>query len=87
MDEEQGIKSYDIVKRQKLYFCGAAFDAQRPNVHTSGMTNEDGYYRIESASYGTGTTFLAKPMKDFLCTGLCGSYATKWTTTHFPTFP
>jgi hypothetical protein len=30
-----------------------------------GKTNEKGYYRIESASYGTGTTFLAEPMKDF----------------------
>ena len=65
MDEEQGQKSYDIMKRHKLYFCGATFDAQRPPISTAGKTNEDGYYRIESASYGTGTTFLAKPMKDF----------------------
>jgi len=65
MDEEQGQKSYDILKRHKLYFCGATFDAQRPPISTAGKTNEDGYYRIESASYGTGTTFLAKPMKDF----------------------
>ncbi len=65
MDEELGVKSYDIVKRQKLYFCGAVFDADRPQVHTAGITNEDGYYRIESASYGTGTTFLAKPSKNF----------------------
>lgn len=65
MDEEQGTRSFDVIKRQKLYFCGATFDVQRPNVHTSGKTNAQGYYRIESASYGTGTTFLAKPMKDF----------------------
>ncbi|MBK9981979.1 MAG: T9SS type A sorting domain-containing protein [Saprospiraceae bacterium] len=65
MDEELGLKSYDIVKRHKLYFCGAEFDADRPPVHTAGITNEDGYYRIESASYGTGTTFLAKPSKNF----------------------
>ncbi|MDO8368287.1 MAG: LamG-like jellyroll fold domain-containing protein, partial [Saprospiraceae bacterium] len=65
MDEEQGEKSYDILKRQILYFCGAKFDAKRPPVRTSGKTNEQGYYRIESASYGTGTTFLATPMKDF----------------------
>ena len=32
---------------------------------TVGTTNEEGYYRIESASYGTGTTFLAEPMKSF----------------------
>ena len=65
MDEELGVKSYDIVKRQKLYFCDAIFDADRPPVHTAGITNEDGYYKIESASYGTGTTFLAKPKKNF----------------------
>ena len=65
MDEELGVKSYDIMKRHKLYFCGAAFDADRPPVHTAGISNEDGYYRIESASYGTGTTFLAQPKKDF----------------------
>ncbi|MBC7773833.1 MAG: T9SS type A sorting domain-containing protein [Phycisphaerae bacterium] len=65
MDEELGVKSYDIMKRLKLYFCGANFDAERPNVHTAGKTNQQGYYRIESANYGTGTTFLAEPMKDF----------------------
>ncbi|MEP6792854.1 MAG: LamG-like jellyroll fold domain-containing protein, partial [Saprospiraceae bacterium] len=65
MDEELGVKSFDIVKRQKLYFCGASFDADRPPVHTAGVSNEDGYYKIESASYGTGTTFLALPKKDF----------------------
>ncbi len=65
MDEEQGTRSFDVLHRQRLYFCGATFDADRPSVHTSGKTNAEGYYRIESASYGTGTTFLAKPMKDF----------------------
>ena len=65
MDEELGLKSYDIVKRNKLYFCGVAFDADRPPVRTAGKTNAEGYYRIESASYGTGTTFLAEPMKEF----------------------
>lgn len=65
MDEELGVKSYDLMKRLKLYFCGATFDAERPNVRTAGKTNQQGYYRIESANYGTGTTFLAEPMKDF----------------------
>lgn len=65
MDEEQGFKSFDIMNRQVLYFCGAKFDTKRPPVRTSGKTNEQGYYSIESASYGTGTTFLATPMKDF----------------------
>ncbi len=65
MDEELGVKSYDLIKRHKLYFCGAKFDADRPPVRTAGKTNADGFYSIESASYGTGTTFLAKPKKDF----------------------
>ena len=65
MDEELGDKSYDLKNRIKLFFCGATFDADRPPVRTAGKTNEDGYYRIESASYGTGTTFLAEPSKNF----------------------
>ncbi len=65
MDEEQGTKSFDVLNRNKLFFCGAVFSNDRPPVRTSGMTNEDGYYRIESASYGTGITFLAEPMKFF----------------------
>lgn len=65
MDEELGEKSYDIMNRHKLYFCGATFDSDIPPVRTAGKTNEDGYFRIESASYGTGTTFLAEPTKYF----------------------
>ena len=65
MDEELGTISYDIINRRKLFFCGSRFDADKPNVCVSGMTNEDGYYQIESASYGTGTTFLARPGKFF----------------------
>jgi hypothetical protein len=65
MDEELGEKSYDLKNRVKLFFCGAAFDADRPPVRTAGKTNSQGYYRIESASYGTGTTFLAEPSKSF----------------------
>ncbi len=64
-DEEKGSKSFDILKRHRLYLCGSTFKLDRPNVRTMGKTNQDGYYRIESASYGTGTTFLAEPMKDF----------------------
>lgn len=65
MDEELGEKSYDIKNRLKLYFCGASFDSDIPPVRTAGKTNEEGFYRIESASYGTGTTFLAEPSKSF----------------------
>jgi len=64
-DEGQGTKSFDVLQRNRLYFCGAKFDNDRPPVRTSGITNSDGYYRIESASYGTGTTFLAEPSKFF----------------------
>ena len=65
MDEELGVKSYDIINRQILYFCGATFDKDMAPVRIAGRTNEEGYYRIESASYGTGTTFLAKAAKSF----------------------
>ncbi len=65
MDEELGTGSFDVLRRNKLFFCGADFDADRPQVRTMGKTNSEGYYRIESASYGTGTTFLAQPMKNF----------------------
>jgi len=65
MDEELGTKSFDIINRTRLYFCNAAFNQDRPPVRTAGITNEEGFYRIESANYGTGTTFLAEPMKNF----------------------
>lgn len=65
MDEQKGSKSFDVIQRTKFYFCGAIFDNDRPPVRTSGMTNEEGYYRIESANYGTGITYLAEPMKFF----------------------
>ncbi len=65
MDEGAGSKSFDILNRHPLFFCGAIFDSNRSPVATSGVTNSDGYYRIEGANYGTGTTFLATPKKDF----------------------
>ncbi len=65
MDEELGTGSFDVLRRNKLFFCNAHFEADRPEVRTMGKTNAQGYYRIESASYGTGTTFLAEPMKNF----------------------
>jgi hypothetical protein len=65
MDEELGTRSFDLIKRTPLYFCGTAFDPSRPPVRTSGKTDADGYYRIESVNYGTGTTFIATPSKLF----------------------
>ncbi|MCB0533543.1 MAG: T9SS type A sorting domain-containing protein [Lewinellaceae bacterium] len=65
MDEAVGTRSFDIIGRNLLTFCGPVFDDSRPPVRTAGKTNEDGFYRIESVSYGTGTTFMAEPMKLF----------------------
>jgi len=65
MDEQLGVGSFDVLKRNRLYFCDAGFSDDKPPVRTMGKTNEEGYYRIESANYGTGITFLAEPMKDF----------------------
>ncbi|MEQ1745218.1 MAG: LamG-like jellyroll fold domain-containing protein [Saprospiraceae bacterium] len=65
IDEQLGTKSFDIMRRAVLSFCGPMFSADRPTVRTAGMTNEEGFYRIEGVSYGTGTTFLARPAKDF----------------------
>jgi hypothetical protein len=64
-DEEKGITSFDIMTRQKMHLCGTEFSSNRPEINTAGKTNEDGYYRIEGVSYGTGTTFLATPSKNF----------------------
>jgi hypothetical protein len=64
-DEELGEKSFDIVHRHQLFFCGAQFDADRPPVRTAGISNEDGFYLIEGVSYGTGTTLKAEAEKKF----------------------
>lgn len=65
MDEQLGTKSFDIMRRSVLAFCGPVFSPDHPAVRTAGMTNEEGFYSIEGVSYGTGTTFLARPSKDF----------------------
>jgi hypothetical protein len=73
-DEQLGNNSFDIMNRLKLYFCGAYFSTAMfasgsrtdiPMVCTSARTDETGFYTIESASYGTGTTFIARPSKFF----------------------
>jgi hypothetical protein len=73
-DEQLGDKSFDIVNRVKLYFCGTHFSTATtsngsrtdiPLVCTSGRTDSTGFYTIESANYGTGTTFQARPSKFF----------------------
>jgi hypothetical protein len=75
-DEQLGDKSFDLVKRVKLYFCGSVFSTATydssgnartdiPYVLTAALTNSSGFYAIESASYGTGTTFTARASKAF----------------------
>lgn len=65
MDEQLGTKSFDIINRSRLFFCGGQFSSKIPPVAISARTTEQGYYIIESASYGTGTTFKAIPRKQF----------------------
>ncbi len=65
-DEGTGSKTFDLTPaKQKLYFCGAGFSTDKPNVLNAGMTNEDGFYRIPGINYGAGTTFTARPSKNF----------------------
>lgn len=73
-DEQLGDKSFDIINRVKLYFCGTYFSSAAysnsirtdiPFVCTSARTDSTGFYSIESANYGTGTTFSARSSKFF----------------------
>lgn len=65
-DEGTGSKTFDLTEtKQKLYFCGAGFSTDRPTVSNAGMTNADGFYKIPAINYGGGTTFTARPSKNF----------------------
>ena len=65
-DEGTGTKTFDLTAtKQKLYFCGAGFSTDKPEVANAGMTNENGFYKIPGANYGAGTTFTARPFKNF----------------------
>ena len=65
-DEGTGTKTFDLTAtKQKLYFCGAGFSTDKPEVANAGMTNEDGFYKIPGINYGAGTTFTARPFKNF----------------------
>ncbi len=65
MDEQLGSKAFDVLNRTTMYLCGAEFDSDRPPVSVSATSTSEGFYSIESVSYGTGITFLAKPQKNF----------------------
>jgi len=65
-DEGTGSKTFDLTAaKQKVYFCGAAFSTDKPNVSNAGLTNEDGFYKIPGVNYAAGTTFTARPAKNF----------------------
>ncbi len=65
-DEGTGSKTFDLTAtKQKLYFCGAGFSSDKPDVLNAGMTNEDGFYKIPGINYAAGTTFTARPSKNF----------------------
>ncbi len=65
-DEGTGSKTFDLTPaKQKMYFCGASFSSDKPNVLNAGLTNEDGFYKIPGINYASGTTFTARPSKNF----------------------
>ena len=65
-DEGTGTKTFDLTAtKQKLYFCGAGFSSDKPEVQNAGMTNTAGFYKIPAINYGAGTTFTAQPFKNF----------------------
>jgi hypothetical protein len=65
-DEGTGTKTFDLTAtKQKIYFCGAGFSSDKPDVVNAGMTNTAGFYKIPAINYGAGTTFTAQPFKNF----------------------
>ncbi|MFM8487684.1 MAG: LamG domain-containing protein, partial [Bacteroidota bacterium] len=43
-DEGVGSKSFDLTaSKQKLYFCGASWSSDKPNVVNAGLTDETGF--------------------------------------------
>ncbi|MFM8450453.1 MAG: LamG-like jellyroll fold domain-containing protein, partial [Haliscomenobacter sp.] len=65
-DEGVGSKAFDITEnKSRIYFCGALWNTDKPKVVNAGVTDESGSYKIEGINYGAGTTFTARPSKDF----------------------
>ncbi|MEN9415885.1 MAG: hypothetical protein RLZ62_2189, partial [Bacteroidota bacterium] len=65
-DEGVGSKSFDLTaSKQKIYFCGVSWTSDKPGVVNAGLTDETGFYAIPAINYGAGTTFIAKPSKNF----------------------
>ncbi|MFM8362108.1 MAG: LamG-like jellyroll fold domain-containing protein, partial [Haliscomenobacter sp.] len=65
-DEGTGSKGFDLSDNKiKMYFCGAQWTSDRPNVVNAGITDETGFYEIQGINYGAGNTFKAIPSKEF----------------------
>ena len=65
-DEGVGTKGFDqTTNKIKSYLCGAIWSSDKPNVVNAGITDETGFYEIAGINYGGGTTFTAKPSKNF----------------------
>ncbi|MEO0008597.1 MAG: hypothetical protein RJA20_2793, partial [Bacteroidota bacterium] len=65
-DEGVGSKSFDLTaSKQKIFLCGVNWTSDKPNVVNAGLSDETGFYAIPAVNYGAGTTFVAKPSKNF----------------------
>lgn len=65
-DEGIGSKAFDQTSnRSKVYFCGAEWSDDRPDIVNTGITNESGFYQISGVYYGSGATMTATPSKEF----------------------
>ncbi len=63
-DEGIGQKAFDRSPlRTPLYYCGADWTDDKPQVVNSGLTDPAGYYKIEGVNYGSGQIFTAEPAK------------------------
>ena len=65
-DEGVGTKSFNLTaNKEVMYFCGASWSADKPDVLNAGMTDESGFYEIPGINYKAGNTFVAKASKNF----------------------
>lgn len=65
-DEGTGSKGFDLtLNKVKTFLCGATWTTDKPKVVNAGISDETGFYQIEGVNYGAGTTFTARPFKDF----------------------
>jgi hypothetical protein len=68
-DEGVGTKSFDLTaSKQKLYFCGANWSSDKPNVVNAGMTDETGFYLIPESTTGQVLRLSPNPPRIFTST-------------------